>query len=118
MREHENCIKMIFRVLIAILFQTSFGFNFHGLSRRPNANLATKRMTFNEEQTNEGTKQINQQHDERNPILAAYQLNHQNCDVVILPGRRRQIRCHHETNNHGMHISLFQPFVNAAKLFQ
>ena len=110
---------MIFLVLIALLFETSAGLNLRQLPRRPDKNLAAKLMIFNEEQSREVTKQqINQQTEHSNRILAEFAFNHQECDMIIMPGRRRQVRCHHETSDLGKHYGLFKPFAYAAKWFQ
>ena len=108
---------MIFLVLIALLFETSAGLNLRQLPRRPDKNLAAKLMIFNEVQSREVNKQlINQPTERSNRILAEFEFNHQECDMVIMPGRRRQVRCHHESSDLGKHYGLFKPF--AAKWFQ
>ena len=110
---------MIFLVLIALLFETSAGLNLRKISRRPDKNFPAKLMIFNEEQSRESTKeQINQRNERSNQILAEFEFNHQECDMVIMPGRRRQVRCYHETSDLGKHYGLFKPFADAAKWFQ
>ena len=76
-------------------------------------------MIFNEVQSREVNKQlINQPTERSNRILAEFEFNHQECDMVIMPGRRRQVRCHHETSDLDKHYVLFKPFADAAKWFQ
>ena len=110
---------MIFLVLIALLFETSAGLNLRKIPRRPDKNLPAKLTIFHEEQSRAVNKQqINQRTEHSNQILAEFEFNHQECDMVIMPGRRRQVRCYHETSDLGKHYGLFKPFADAAKWFQ
>ena len=77
-------------------------------------------MVFNKEQSRESIKQ---QNNERigppNKSLAEFKFNHQECDMILMRGHRRQIRCHqNETTDLGNHSGLFKPFADAAKWFR
>ena len=117
---------MNFLVIIVLLFQTSSGLSisgFNGLEKTHNggwmdpiASLDAsigKWMTFKDKRSASG--QINQQNILREEVLAVYEFNHQECDMVLKPRRRRRVKCHDEIPNHGRSISLFRPFTNAEK---
>ena len=108
---------MIFLILIALLFETSAGLNLRQLQQRPDKNLAAKLIILNKEQSRESIKQqINPRIESSNQIVAEFKFNHQECDMILMRGHRRQIRCHqNETSDLGNHSGLFKPFADAAK---
>lgn len=118
LRKGRLCIKMNILLSVAIFSQASSGLNFHQLARRPTQNDARWKI-LNEMQTsmNPGNV-IDRQNDRRNQILAAFELNHQECDMVFQRGRRRRVQCHDEIPDHGRDLGLFTPFATAAKWFQ
>ena len=111
---------MIFLILIALLFETSAGLNLRQLQQRPDKNLAAKLIILNKEQSRESIKQqINPRIESSNQIVAEFKFNHQECDMILMRGHRRQIRCHqNETSDLGNHSGLFKPFADAAKWFR
>ena len=111
---------MIFLILIALLFETSAGLNLRQLQQRPDKNLAAKLIILNKEQSRESIKQqINPRIESSNQIVAEFKFNHQECDMILMRGHRRQIRCHqNETSDLGNHSGLFKPFAYAAKWFR
>ena len=70
-----------------------------------------KWMTFKDKRSANG--QIHHQNNKE--VLAVYEINHQECDMVFKSRRRRRVKCHNEIPNHGRSISLFTPFSNAEK---
>ena len=107
---------MNFLVFTVALFQTSSGLSisgFNGLSQRLEKTHKGKWMIFKDERSTDG--QINQQNNLREEVLAVYEFNHQECDMVLKPRRRRRVKCHDEIPNHGRYIGLFRPFITAEK---
>ena len=104
---------------LGILFsQPSFGMNFHELSRRSGKNdIDAKWMFMKQLQPNMNSIGPKPQHDRKNQILAAFELNHQECDMVLQKGRRRRVKCHDGIPNHGRAENLFSPFMTATKIF-
>ena len=104
--------KMIL-FFILLLFPTLSGLSishFNG-QRSDNTNKG-KWMIIKNERSN---KQINQQNNQRQEVLAVYEFNHQECDMVLKSRRRRRFQCHDELTNHGRKIGFLRPFVTAAK---
>ena len=105
-----NCL-----IIIVLLFQTSSGLSisgFNGLSQKREKTHKGKWMIFKDERSK---GQINKSNNLRQEVLAVYEFNHQECDMVLKPRRRRRVQCHDELPNHGREISLFRPFKTAAK---
>ena len=107
-------MKMIL-FFIVLLFPTVSGLSisrFNGLTQRSAKTHNDKWMIIKDEPSN---KQINQRNNQRQKVLAVYEFNHQECDMVLKPRRRRRVKCHDELTNHGRNIGLFRPFATAAK---
>ena len=110
---------MIILFFIVLLFKTSSGLSlssFKGLSQRQDkAHTARKWIIIKDEGSN---RQIIQQNDLGKQVLAVFEFNHQECDMVLKSGRRRRVQCHDEIPNHGRDIGLLQPFTTVAKWLQ
>ena len=107
-------------IQLGILFsQPSLGMNFYEFSKRPGKNdFDAKWMFLNELQRLQPTSiDPIPQHDRKNQILAEFELNHQECDMILQKGRRRRVKCHDEIPNHGRAVNFFSPFMSATKIF-
>ena len=107
-------MKMIL-FFIVLLFPTVSSLSIsrlNGLTQRSDKTQKGKWIIFKDEPSNE---QMYHQNNQRQEVLAVYEFNHQECDMVSKPRRRRRVQCHDELTNHGRQISLFRPFVTAAK---
>ena len=102
-------------LFIVLLFPTLSGLSIsrsNGLTQRSDNSHKGKWIISKDEPSNQ---QINQRNNQRQKVLAVYEFNHQECDMVLKPRRRRRVQCHDELTNHGRNIGLFRPFATAAK---